>query len=92
MQPRIHIELFTSAHCNRCDKAKAQLQNLIYELGCDRFAYRVVDIVGELDYVVELGVLNTTAITIEGELVFSSMPSKKKLRDALRKRLDTLSP
>ncbi|HEN47038.1 MAG TPA: thioredoxin family protein [Mizugakiibacter sp.] len=40
----------------------------------------------ELDYAVELGVLSTPAIAIDGELVFSGLPSVRKLRAALENR------
>ena len=41
-----------------------------------------------LDKAVALGVLSTPSIAIEGELVFSSLPSAKKFRAELLRRLD----
>jgi predicted thioredoxin/glutaredoxin len=36
---------------------------------------------------VRLGVLSTPAIAVDGELVFSALPSAKKLRQTLERRL-----
>jgi len=45
--------------------------------------WREVNILKEMDYAVELGVLSTPAIAINGELEFSGLPSQKKLRAKL---------
>ena len=46
-----------------------------------------MDVLGELDYAVELGVLALPAMVIDGELVFRSHISARRLRDALDVRL-----
>lgn len=40
----------------------------------------------KLDYAVELGVLTLPSIVIDGELVFTSMPSPEQWRAALKQR------
>ncbi len=40
----------------------------------------------EMDYAVERGVLSLPAIVIDGELVFSALPSPQQLRAALLRR------
>lgn len=40
----------------------------------------------ELDYAVSLGVLTLPALAIDGELVFTSLPTPSALSDALRAR------
>ncbi len=40
-----------------------------------------------MDYAVKLGVLSTPAIAVDGELLFSSLPSEKKLRQTLERML-----
>ena len=40
-----------------------------------------------MDYAVELGVMSSPAIAIDGKLIFSSLPSAAKLRAALDKHL-----
>ncbi len=59
------------------------------ELASDRIRWREVNVVEELDYAVKLGVLSMPSIAIDGELVFRSQPSRKKLRAALKMRLQT---
>ena len=91
MTTSITIELFSATACNRCGEAKKRLQTMMDELGDDRIQYRELDVLEELDYAVSLGVLTTPAIAIDGELVFTAMPSLKRLRDELQKRIAGLS-
>lgn len=56
------VEFFTSSGCKRCAAAKRTLLDLIDELGRQNFTYREVDIVEEVDYAVNLGVLGTSSI------------------------------
>ena len=87
MATAIKIELISASICNRCGDARKRLQSLMDELDDDRIQYREIDVLEELDYVVSLGVLTTPAIAIDGELVFTAMPSLKRLGDELQKRL-----
>lgn len=83
----IAVEVFSSPGCSKCSHAKSILQNLVIELGENKIHWREVNILDELDYAVELGVLSTPAIAIDKELVFASLPSAKKLQAELSKRL-----
>jgi len=83
----IKVEVFSSPGCSKCGHAKEALHKLVDELGGDQIDWREVNILDELDYAVELGVLSTPAIAIDGELVFSGLPSVRKLRAALENRL-----
>jgi predicted DsbA family dithiol-disulfide isomerase len=83
----IKVEVFSSPGCSKCGHAKETLRKLVDELGGDQIDWREVNILDELDYAVELGVLSTPAIAIDGELVFSGLPSVRKLRAALESRL-----
>mgnify|MGYP003679222702 CR=1 FL=1 len=87
MTSAIRIELISASVCNRCGDARKRLQSLIAELNDDRIKYREIDVLKELDYVVSLGVLTTPAIAIDGELIYTVMPSLKRLKDELQKRL-----
>jgi len=86
----IKVEVFSSPGCSKCSHAKAVLQKLAEEIGGDAIQWREVHILDELDYAVELGVLSTPAIAIDGELVFGSLPSANKLRIELEKRLSPM--
>jgi glutaredoxin len=83
----LKIEIFSSPGCAKCGHAKDVLRKLTEELGKDRVAWREVNILDELDYAVGLGVLSTPSIAIGGELVFTRLPSAKKLRAELLERL-----
>jgi len=83
----IQIEVFSSPGCNRCGQVFDLLQTITRELGAGRIDWREVNVLDELDYAVELGVLSMPAIAIDGELVFRSHPSAGKLRDVLEARL-----
>jgi len=84
----INVEVFSSPGCSKCGHAKEVLRKLVDELGGSHILWREVNILDELDYAVEMGVLSTPSIAIDGELVFSSLPSAKKLRAELENRLD----
>ncbi|WP_339673829.1 thioredoxin family protein [Dasania marina] len=87
MAHSITIELFSASACNRCGEAKKRVQAIVEEFGEDAVLYRELDVLEELDYAVSLGVLTTPAIAINGELVFTAIPSLKRMRDELQKRL-----
>ena len=53
----------------------------------DRVTWRAVELLDELDYAVALGVVSTPSLAINGEVVFTALPSTKKLRFALEERL-----
>lgn len=87
MATLITVELFSAAGCNCCADTKKRLKTMVDELGDDRILYQEVDVLEALDYAVSLRVLTTPAIAIDGELIFSTMPSSKQLSDELLKRL-----
>lgn len=83
----IKVEVFSSPGCGKCAQAKAVLKSVAEELGQDKVTWREVNILEEMDYAVDLGVMSSPAIAIDGELMFSSMPSAGKLRAELGRRL-----
>lgn len=88
----IKVEIFSSPGCSKCSHAKAVLQKLAEDIGGDAIQWREVNILDELDYAVEMGVLSTPAIAIDGNLIFGSLPSATKLRVELEKRLSSTAP
>lgn len=83
----LKIEVFSSPGCGKCGHAKATLRKIAEELGQEQIQWREVNILEELDYAVELGVLSTPAIAINGELRFTSLPSAKTLRQKITEQL-----
>ncbi len=84
----IKVETFSTAGCGSCAASRDALKAVVDELGAERVSWREVDVLQEIDYAVELGVLSPPAIAIDGELVFSALPSPGRLRDELLKRLE----
>jgi len=84
----IKVEVFSSPGCGKCGHAKDVLHKLVDDIGANKIEWREVNILDELDHAVSLGVMTTPSIAIDGELVFSSLPSAKKLRAELDKRLE----
>ncbi|RTZ75113.1 MAG: glutaredoxin [Gammaproteobacteria bacterium] len=83
----LKVEVFTSPGCSKCAHARKVLKALVEKLGGERIHWREVNILEELDYAVELGVLAAPAIAIDGDLVFTGMPRPAKLREYLLERL-----
>lgn len=82
----VKVEVFTSPGCSKCGQATSLLKAVAEALGPDKIVWRDVNILDEMDYAVALGVMASPAIAIDGELVFSSLPSAEKLRAELAKR------
>ncbi len=83
----VKVEVFSSPGCGKCTQAKSVLKVIAAELGQDRVSWREVNILEEMDYAVELGVMSTPAIAINGELTFVTLPSAAKLRSELLNHL-----
>jgi thioredoxin 1 len=79
----LEVEVFSSPGCTRCSRAKDMLRRLAEEIGGGRIVWREVNVLEEIDRAVRLGVLSTPALAIAGRLVFTALPSAKKLRAAL---------
>ena len=84
----LQVEIFSAPGCGKCGRAKQVLQRILDEWDTSAIQWREVNILDELDYAVQLGVLSTPAIAIDGELVFTALPSEKKLRQVLNRRLE----
>ncbi|RMG56132.1 MAG: glutaredoxin [Gammaproteobacteria bacterium] len=83
----IEVEVFASPGCSKCSHAKEVLRRLAEELGAGQVHWREVNILEEMDHAVALGVMSTPAIAIDGELVFTGLPSRGRLEQELRRRL-----
>ncbi len=81
----VKIEVFTAPGCSKCGQAKVVLQRVAEALG--GVEWREVNVLEDLDRAVALGVLSTPAIAIDGELVYTGLPSAARLRSELERRL-----
>ena len=86
MKP-IKIEVFSSPGCTQCGRVLQVLKSVADELGTERIEWREVNVLDELDYAIELGVLCMPAIAIDGQLVFKTHPTIRTLRQELENRL-----
>jgi glutaredoxin len=83
----VKIELFTTDFCPHCAHVRGALEDAVGRLGPERFELRLLDVVQEIDHAVELGVLATPAIAIDGKLVGPVSPSAGKLMAVLENYL-----
>ncbi len=81
------VEVLTASGCSRCQRTKTLAKAVISELRDVRIQYREINVVEEIDYAVQLGVMRTPAIAINSELVFLASPAATRLRQAILDRL-----
>ncbi len=81
---KLYIELITGSSCPACVTIKERLKRIINELNPEQINFREIDLLEEIDYAVDLGVINTPAIVLNGKLAFSAVPSLKNLRNTLQ--------
>lgn len=82
------VELFYSPGCSQCAAVREDLKATA-ERTVAGIEWRELNVLEDLDYAVELGVLSLPAIAVDGQLVFSSLPTPHQLRDALILRSTT---
>jgi len=79
------VELFHAPGCNRCAAAREDLKAAAQAAVPD-LEWREVNVLDEMDYAVDRGVLSLPAIVIDGELVFASLPTPRQLSVVLTRR------
>lgn len=83
----IKIEVFSTPGCSRCERARDRLKEVVRGFGSQQVIWREVNVLEELDYAVELGVLTPPSMAVDGELVFAKLPTPAQLRAELARRL-----
>lgn len=79
------IELFQAAGCASCAVSREALKS-VAEQAVPGLQWRDVDVMKELDYAVELGVISLPAVAVDGQVVFSSLPTPAQLKKELERR------
>lgn len=79
------VELFQTSGCKNC-KAMRETLKSVAETAVPGVVWRDVDVTAELDYAVEVGVLSLPSMVVDGELVFSSLPTPAQLTKELQRR------
>ncbi len=80
------IEVFYADGCNNCSASRHELKEAVLEAFPTRAAWSEIDIVRNIDYAVELGVLTVPAVAIDGTLVFAKLPTAQQLVSELTAR------
>jgi len=68
-------------------QAKSILTGLVEELDNDQIELNFIDVVEDIDHAVEMGVLVTPALAVNGKLVFAPLPERKIVLQALEAEL-----
>ena len=79
------IEIFYTPGCSECVATHAKLRTAAQEAVRD-VEWHELNVLDELDHAVELGVITLPSIVVDGELVFTSMPTEEQLHTALIER------
>ena len=77
--------MFYSPGCSECVTGHARLRAAAQATVKD-LEWHDVNVLDQLDHAVELGVITLPSIVIDGDLVFTSMPTVTQLRHALLAR------
>ena len=85
------IELFYAEGCQQCLRNRETLKTTAQQILPD-MVWREVNVLEEIDYAVELGILTLPAIVIDQELVFTKLPSAAQLTQAMTQRITTDNP
>ena len=79
------VELFYSPSCSACLDRQAELRTAARAAIKD-VEWREINVLHSLDHAVELGVITLPSIAIDGEVIFTSMPTAVQFRKALIER------
>lgn len=79
----VKIEVFSSPGCSKCKKAIQEIIRLLKEMGDPGWEIKEVNVLENLEYAVQSGVVTTPSIAINGKIVFQGLPSRKALQDLL---------
>lgn len=77
------IELLHTPGCKQCATAQEALRAIVKQTMPDA-VWLDINVLEQLDYAVELGVLTLPAVAIDGKLVFTSLPTPAQLLQALQ--------
>ncbi len=79
------VEIFYTPGCSACgarhDELRAAAQEAVKDL-----EWREINVLDRVDHAVQLCVMTLPSLVIDGELVFTSMPTVAQLRKALIER------
>ena len=80
------IEIFLAKGCQKCEASQAELREVAVSI-VPAVEWRLVNVLDELDYAVELGILSLPSVAIDGDVLFTSLPTAKQLRAVLENKV-----
>lgn len=84
------IDLFYARGCDKCAASRESLK-VAAERVAPELEWRELDVLENMDYAVDLGVLTLPAMAIDGVLAFPALPSVKQLVDAITRKCNTVA-
>ncbi|WP_457601154.1 thioredoxin family protein [Hydrogenivirga sp.] len=79
------IELLESNFCPKCAAVKEKVTKVAKELGVE---VKMLDPIDDADRIVELGVLTSPAVIVNGKVKFAGViPTEEKIRQAVEEEL-----
>ncbi len=81
----IVVELLEANSCPKCAVVKDRVMKVAREMGAQ---VRLLDPVEDCDRVVELGILTSPAVVINGKVKFAGViPTEEKIKEAIQEEL-----
>lgn len=81
----VSIDVFVLPGCSRCSDGLDALKEMVASFGPDKFVWNERDLLQNIGAAVDLGILATPAIAINGKLAFTALPCPRRFQEALAK-------
>ena len=83
----VSLEFFFAGGCSHCVQAREVLRDAAFSTA--QVQWTEIDIGKNPHRAVDMGVVATPAVAIDGKLVFKSAPTVPELREAIKSRIAT---
>lgn len=80
------VEIFYAEGCDSCSEPRSQLRAAVLAAFPEGANWHELDILENIDYAVDLGVLTVPSVAIDGRLVFATLPTVQQLLGELSER------
>ena len=85
LKKAVNVEFFFAGGCNNCVKAREALRDAAEST--PQVKWNEIDVGKNPHRAVDIGVVSTPAVAIDGKLVFKSVPTVSEFRDAIKSRV-----
>jgi len=81
----VMVEVLESNFCPKCAVVKDRVEKVAREMGVE---VRLIDPIEEADRIVDLGILTSPAVIVNGKVKFAGVvPSEEKIRKAIEEEI-----